>query len=409
MITYEFFLFVLGAGLILASWIPKGFKGLLLSLPFVGLLTGYVAFSLPLPLQQINPFADMLLSERVTEFIVIVSLMSAGLKVERRFLFRHWKPTWLLLGITMPLSILLIALSGRWIAGLAPASAVLLGAVLAPTDPVLASDVQSGPPNKTPEGTVHFSLTTEAGFNDGLAFPFVNMAIAMVLLGSHPGHWGWEWFLEDFLYKIVVGIGVGWTCGKLVGLWLFTGKNRPTRILDGIVALACTLFFYGLAQILHGYGFLAVFVGAYTMRSVEKRHTYHSELHDLIDIIERFMTVVVLVLIGGYLVFARTLSDPNWTALLLALLVVFVIRPLAGGAAALGIKASRGEKAFISFYGIRGIGSLYYISYGLNHADFPAKEFLLECVVWTIVVSIVVHSLSAELMMKKLYGEKKLG
>jgi NhaP-type Na+/H+ or K+/H+ antiporter len=110
---------------------------------------------------------------------VAAALMGAGLKLDRAFSWRKWGVTWRLLAVTMPLSIAAITLIGGLGLGLSWVAALLLGASLAPTDPVLAADVQVGPPKSGEEDEVRFGLTSEAGLNDGLAFPFVNLAIAL--------------------------------------------------------------------------------------------------------------------------------------------------------------------------------------------------------------------------------------
>ena len=107
--------------------------------------------------------------------------MGAGLKLDRPVSWRGWESSWRLLGIAMPLTIAGIAFLGWTILGLGIGAALLLGAVLAPTDPVLASDIQVGPPQSGKEDEVRFALTSEAGLNDGAAFPFVYLAIAIAL------------------------------------------------------------------------------------------------------------------------------------------------------------------------------------------------------------------------------------
>src|SRR5215203_5476753 len=174
---------------------------------FLGL--GMLVFALPLGLPAPDPVAHPAVTEHLTEFGVIVALMGAGLKLDRRVGLRRWSSTWRLLAITMPLSIAAVALLGWWFAGLVPAAAVLVAAALAPTDPVLASDVQVGEPtdDEDSEDEVRFALTSEAGLNDGLAFPFTYLAIAMVTAGStSTGVWLGRWFAVDVLYKLAVGL-----------------------------------------------------------------------------------------------------------------------------------------------------------------------------------------------------------
>ena len=186
-----YILWLTGAGILitLVAWLPLALRRLPLSLPIICMAAGAAIFLIPpitfRPLPTILP--DV--AERLTEFVVIIALMGAGLKLDRLFSWRRWNVTWRLLGITMPLSIAAITLIGVYGLGMSLAMALLLGACLAPTDPVLAADVQVGPPKSGEEDEVRFGLTSEAGLNDGLAFPFVNLAIALaaVAAGSSRG------------------------------------------------------------------------------------------------------------------------------------------------------------------------------------------------------------------------------
>ncbi len=185
---YIIVLTMIGFASIGAAVLPRMISDKPLSFPMIYVFIGFVVFLFPLGLDLPDPFEHIEITKRLTEFVVIVSLMGAGLKLDRNLGRKEWRSTIRLMVITMPLTIALAALLGWWAVGLAPATAVLLGAALAPTDPVLASDVQVGPPGEGTEDETRFTLTAEAGLNDGLAFPFTNMAIAMAVAGSNPSH-----------------------------------------------------------------------------------------------------------------------------------------------------------------------------------------------------------------------------
>ena len=172
----------------------------------------------------------------------------------------------------MPLTIALLAVLGHALLGLGAAAAMLLGASLAPTDPVLASDVQVGPPGEGLEDEVRFTLTSEAGLNDGLAFPFVNLAIALALAGQTGEPWLVKWLTVDVLWKLAAGLVAGWIVGRVLGWLTFRLPNRAklSRTGDGFVALGITCLAYGLTEMVHGYGFLAVFVAALAPASAER-------------------------------------------------------------------------------------------------------------------------------------------
>ncbi|MBX9698616.1 MAG: cation:proton antiporter [Acetobacteraceae bacterium] len=364
-----------------------------LSLPMVCVGFGWAVFSFSagdLPLPQQWPAV----TERLTELVVIVALTGAGLKLDRPFNLRGWGLTWRMLGIAMPLSIAAIALIGHWLLGLGLAAALLLGAALAPTDPVLAADVQVGPPGSGEEDEVRFTLTAEAGLNDGLAFPFVNLAIAISAYGMQPGPWLLDWALEDVAWKLGVGLALGWGIGRALGWLMFRVPNRArlSRTGEGFVALGVTFLVYGATEMAHGYGFLAVFVAALAMRAAERHHRYHQTLHDFADQIERLLMMAILVLFGGAIA-GGLLGPLDWAGVAAALLFLFVARPAAGMLALIGSGRPLGERAAIAFFGIRGLGSFYYLAYALNHEEgFAAVgESLWAALGLTVLVSVMLH------------------
>ena len=204
------------------TWLPEIRHIRYIGTPIIYVLLAALLFSLPVGLPAIDPIGNTLhsqIAEYLTELIVIVSLAGAGLAIDCPFRFQTWASTWWLLGVAMPISIGAAVVLGQYLFGLSLSASVLLGALLAPTDPVLACSLQVGPPNQGGEDPVRFSLTTEAGLNDGLAFPFVYLAIA---IAEHTSLGGWlgEWFAIDLLYRVImgtlVGIGVGWVLSHYV-------------------------------------------------------------------------------------------------------------------------------------------------------------------------------------------------
>ena len=266
--------------------------------------------------------------------------------------------------------------------------------MLAPTDPVLASDVQVGPPHEPEEDEVRFSLTSEAGLNDGLAFPFVNLAVAMALHGAAPGSpWTLEWLAVDVAWKIAAGLVVGLLVGQGLGLLIFHYVEHPRlpEAGDNLVALGIPLLAYGLTELAHGYGFLAVFVAALALRRWERSHHYRGRLHEFAEQIERLLMMILLVLFGGAV--AGGLLEPlTWPAALVGLACLLLVRPFAGLVGLAGSGHRLDERAAISFFGIRGIGSFYYLAYAYNTAEFGAEaEFLFAVVGFVVLASIVLH------------------
>lgn len=404
-----YILLLVGTGglILLVAWLPMVLRELPLSLPMFCIAAGYGVFAL-IGGDTPNPLHYPEAAERLCELVVIVALTGAGLKLDRPLAWREWSLTWRLLGIAMPLSILGIGLVGHWLLGLGAAAAVLLGGALAPTDPVLASDVQVGPPRSGEEDEVRFTLTAEAGLNDGLAFPFVNLAVALALVGTDPALWAGHWLGVDVAWKLLAGLAAGWGIGRLLGWVTFRIPNRArlSRTGDGFVALGTTLLAYGLTELVHGYGFVAVFVAALAMRSAERHHRYHDRLHDFAEQTERLLMMVLLVLFGGALA-GGLLDGLGWPAVAAALVFVFLVRPLAGMLAMIGTTQPLAERGAIAFFGIRGLGSFYYLAFAANAARFPEMAELWAVVGLTVLISVGLHGVTVTPVMRRLDSRRR--
>ncbi|HET6519875.1 MAG TPA: cation:proton antiporter, partial [Geminicoccaceae bacterium] len=254
------------------------------------------------------------------------------------------------------------------------------------------------------EDEVRFTLTAEAGLNDGLAFPFVNLAIAVALHGdTGAGAWTAEWFAVDVVWKVAAGVGVGVLVGQALGFVIFRYVDRSPapEAGDSLVALGITLVAYGLTELAHGYGFLAVFVAALAMRRQERSHHYRSHLHGFAEQIERLFMMVLLVLFGGA-VAGGLLAPLNWADAAVGLLFLLVVRPVAGLIGLVGSGQPLDERAAISFFGIRGVGSFYYLAHGYNAVPFGGAEFVFAVVGFVVLVSIGLHGVTSTPVMRRL-------
>jgi NhaP-type Na+/H+ or K+/H+ antiporter len=383
-----------GAVVLLTAWLPMLLKELPLSLPIFCVALGAIIFSIPgVPGIAPHPQQHIGLTERLTEFVVIIALMGAGLKLDRPLAWVSCFLTWRLLGIAMPLTIAALAVLAHLWLGFGGATAILLAASLAPTDPVLASDVQVGPPGEGLEDEVRFTLTSEAGLNDGLAFPFVNLALAMALAQESGEPWLLRWLTVDVAWKLAAGAGMGWLVGRGLGWLTFRLPNRArlSRTGDGFVALGITCLVYGITELVNGYGFLAVFVAALSLRSVERNSRYHEKLHDFVEQLERLLMMVLLVMFGGTIADGGLFDALTFEAMLFGVVAIFVVRPLSGWISLIGRQQRNDEKAVISFFGIRGLGSAYYIAYALNHGPFDDPNLLWATTGFVVLISIVLH------------------
>jgi sodium/hydrogen antiporter len=393
---YNIILLVFGISLLGVAYLPTFLEKRPISYPIIYVALGIILFQLPLDLPSPIPLDNIETWTHLTELCVIISLMGTGLKVDQALSLRKWKIPLLLVSVTMVLSIALFSYTGYLLNELTVASAILLGSSLAPTDPVLASDIQVGGPREGKEDTVRFSLTTEAGLNDGMAFPFVNLAILWASFDSPPLEELSIWFLKDLLYKVVIGLLVGWIIGKALGYLIFKipSKKNFHQPYEGFVALAITLITYGITESLKGYGFLAVFITAIVFRDTEKDHEYHTELHKFTEQLEKLFILILLILFGGA-ISQGLIADFDLNTILYALLSIFILRPTSGILSLIGTKTSFKERFIISFFGIKGIGSLFYLSFAMLHQTFADEKKLWTILSLTVLTSIVIHGIAS--------------
>ena len=236
----------------------------------------------------VDPLQDGKVLERLSELAVVVALFATGLKLERELQPRQWRTVARLLLVAMPLTIAGVALFGVLAMGLSLGAAIALGAILAPTDPVLAGDIGVGPPGDEEEREPNFSITGEAGLNDSLAFPFLFLGI--ILADSEGPGWFGAWLLEDVLYGIAVAVATGAALGYGLAAAAVRLRDRGLMApeLDGWLAVAAVLVIYGATEIASAYGFLAAFVGGVAFRRYEHGHEYNARIHAGGETAEKF-------------------------------------------------------------------------------------------------------------------------
>ncbi len=398
----------MGLVLIGATWLPHLLKQRVLSFPIVYVALGFALYQLPIPLPDPDPLRMGNSTERLTELVVLIALISGGLRIDTPIGWLRWNPAWRLLAVAMPLCIMAGAWLGYALVGLSLASAMLLGALLAPTDPVLAADVQVGPPGEGREDPVRIALTSEAGLNDGLAFPFVWFALAAA--GAGAGQYGWlgHWLWLDVIYRTVAGIVVGWALGYVLMYFIFRVESttRISQTEDGLAALGITLLVYGVTQVIGGYGFLAVFVAALAIRHYERKHRFHDTLNLFAEQCERLLMTALLLLFGGAL--ARGVLDQlGWEGMVFGLAFVFLVRPVAGMLSMAGSELPMRERLAISAFGVRGIGSFYYLAFALNRGHFPHQRQLWAITSFVVLLSILVHGLASTSIMQYLDSRRR--
>jgi NhaP-type Na+/H+ or K+/H+ antiporter len=348
-------------------------------------------------LSWLDPFEDASTIRHIAELALIVALFGAGLQIERPPQRSQWRVVALLLAVTLPLTVAAVAAWGAFAMGLSLAAAISLGAILAPTDPVLAGAVGLGPPGDTgSESDARFNLTAEAALNDSLASPFALLAVFVAVEGGSG--WIGEWLLADVVYAFgvaaLVGAGLGYGLG-----WLAV-EMRERRLLapelDGFVVIGAVLAVFGAAELVDSYGLLAVFVAGVAFRRYEFTHEYNRRVHDAAEVARNFSELAVILLLGS-LVTLSLFEAPEIGGWLLIPLLLVLIRPALGLLATSGSGMPRGERIMISWFGAKGVAAVYYVTLLLEEGALSGSE--AEMVLWTTVAvvfaSIFAHGASA--------------
>lgn len=426
--------FLLVGGLLLARGLTSSMLERLPVTPaIIYLAVGLLVGPTVLNVFHFNPFKESALLEVLTEVVVLISLFSAGVKMPAPVSFSRWRAPILLASISMTLSVGMVAVFAYYLLDLPLGAGVLLGAILAPTDPVLATDVQTRHPGDRDQ--LRFTLTCEAGMNDGSAFPFV--MLGMGLLGLHElGEFGLRWALVDVLWATTAGIAIGVVSGfALAHLGRKLRGNPPQhKLMDDFLGLGLIGVVYGLSVLVDAWGFLAVFFAAVALRQTELKLA--SADMDKLDRprtdriepeaasvcpdnepaptvsqgslvfkehLERLSELMLVLLLGGTLF----LDSWSWRAVGLALFLFMVARPVSVLVGLMGTRASWTIRGMVSWFGVRGIGSLYYLMYAIQHG-LP-EDLALELIQLTLIVvtlSILVHGTSVKPLMSRFWRHR---
>jgi sodium/hydrogen antiporter len=402
-------LFVIGLLLLMVTlgsgWIARLPLSFALIYLIVGILLGPYAFGL-IQLRRDQVFNAEVL-ERITEFVVIISVFSCGLKIVRPLRLKVWSITARLIVFLMPISIFALAVVGKLFLGMNWGEAILLGAILAPTDPVLASEVQLTDTNDQDE--LRFGLTSEGGLNDALAFPFVYFGLH-ALKDDNWENWFKDWIAVDLIWAIAAGIVMGIVVAKSI-VWIEKRihNRRPVNdLMEDFIALSTILLTYSLTEMVNGYGFLAVFVaGLVVQRSYRNSEKPLAQL-EFVEQVEKLLEVGTILLLGSILLLQPMLNYAM-QSLLVIILLFFIIRPLGVWISTIGKRSQDsqhrslhpGTRWLFGWFGIRGVGSLYYLAYAFGNG---LKGEPAEQIAWitytTIVASVIIHGISATPLMK---------
>jgi NhaP-type Na+/H+ or K+/H+ antiporter len=372
-----------------------------------------------------DPRVNTALLQLLAEVGLLISLFAVGLRLGVPLRDRRWRLPLRLAFASMAAMVAMVTAIGVWLLDLPLGAAVLLGAILSPTDPVLASDVRSeaGPdPDR-----IGFSLAGEGGLNDGAAFPFVMLGLG--LLGLHDlGSGAARWWAIDLLWAPVGGLVMGGLLGTATGRLVVYLRSRHDEAvgLDGFLGLGLVGLAYGIAQISLASGFLAVFAAGLALQRVRERprpdtrplpaaagskghsyetlatHSHHASATMRASVqlfnarLEKLAELALVLVVGAMLAYARPMPAVWWFVPLL-----LVLRPLSVLAATVGEGLAAPQHAMIGWFGIRGIGSVFYLLFALQQGvDGSAADALVTLTLWSVAASIVAHGISAQPMMQ---------
>jgi NhaP-type Na+/H+ or K+/H+ antiporter len=403
-------------------------------LPFtsaiVYLSAGLILGPTVLNIFNFDPLEQSALLEVLTEIAVLISLFSAGVKMPVPVTLKRWGPPIRLAWVSMAITVGLIAAFSHFVLGLPIGAGILLGAILAPTDPVLATDVQVRHPGDMDQ--LRFTLTSEAGMNDGSAFPFVMLGLG--LLGLHEiGSFGGKWLIVDVIWATLGAVLIGWLCGSLLGKlgWKLRSGESKHEVLDDLVGLGLIAVVYGLSVGLKAWGFLAVFFAGVALRqteltlagapknrqgmldgdtskSVAAINSPTNEAPPTVSLgalvfkehLERLSELTLVLLLGGML----SLDAWNWRSFGVALFLFFVARPVSVLIGLIGTSTTRRIRNITAWFGVRGIGSVYYLMYAIQHGlPHDLGRELTQITLVVIVMSIFIHGTSVKPLMDRFW------
>jgi NhaP-type Na+/H+ or K+/H+ antiporter len=428
--------FLLVGGLLLARGLTASlFKSLPVTPAIAYLAVGLLVGPTVLNLFHFNPLKEAALLEVLTEVVVLVSLFSAGVKMPLPLSLARWRTPILLASVSMMLSVGMVAAFACYFLGLSLGAGVLLGAILAPTDPVLATDVQIRHPGDRDQ--LRYTLTCEAGMNDGSAFPFVMLGLGLLGLPDPGGFGLLHWLLVDVLWATAAGIAIGFMAGAALAhlAWKLRGAAFDHELLDDFLGLGLIGAVYGASVLVGGWGFLAVFFAAVALRQTELRlvgigrktvgqpqanasarpvpgvgpdpespPTVSAGSLIFKEHLERLSELMLVLLLGGTLF----LDSWSWRAVALAVFLFVVARPLSVLASLVGTRTSWPILGMVGWFGVRGIGSLYYLMYAIQHGI--REDLALELIQLTLVVvtlSILVHGTSVKPLMSQFWRYRR--
>ncbi|HEX6733625.1 MAG TPA: cation:proton antiporter [Azonexus sp.] len=419
---------VIGAFLVSMALIGSIVERLPVTPAILYLAAGYAISSAGL--HELHPITDAGLLRGLSEIAVAISLFAVGLKLRVPLTAHAWRVPLRLALPALVLTIVLCTGAVQWLYGVPFGMALVLSAILSPTDPVLGADVHVAHPGDRDQ--VRFGVTAEGGINDAVAMPIVLLGLG--LLGRHDlGGWGLHWLLVEVLWFMLGGFAIGWAIGWLIGRLVLYLRHRHSLAtgLDEFLGFGVIGLAFGGAGELLASEFLAVFAAGLALRQIERRISVSGGINPAAVSIddkdaatdperaaahmaqtllafntqaEHIAELALVMVLGGLL--AGIEAEARSFAL--AAFLFLVARPLAVGLSLLGTASQRHQRRLIAWFGIRGVGSLYYLAFVLQSGlvGLPADR-LASAVLVVIAASIVIHGVTATPLMQLYYRRSR--
>ena len=314
---------------------------------------------------------------------LILILFRDGLEVEAEMLQRAWRLPLRKLVIAMPVTAIVVAAAAKVVVDLTWTEALLLGALLSPTDPVLSSSVVTNP--RVPR-VIRHSLNLESGLNDGLALPPV-LAFTAALSADQDFVW-WRFVLQDVTLGVLAGLVLGYAASRLMP------RSTLERSLPdhqrALYGLGVAFLTYGATVLIHGNGVIAVFVCAITLgiRRPDIRHYFEQRSADIIELVKLGVFVVfgALLTLGG-------LFAEGWAAVAIVVVTLLVARPVAVWIALAGTGVDTATKAFMAWFGPKGVATMTFSLIVLGEG-IAAGDRIFNLAALVVVCSVLLHGLT---------------
>lgn len=387
---------------------------------------GYALGAAGLDVISIDPKEHASTLTLMAEIALLISLFTVGLKLRVRLSDRIWWIPIRLGVIGMLVTIGLLTAASYWVLGLPLGAAILLSAILAPTDPILASDVQIK--DAGDRDRIRFGLTGEGGLNDGTTYPFIMLGLGLLAVPEAYRYTGFSALLEA-AWGIAAGLGVGGLMGWVLSRSVIHLRHRYKLALgmEEFLALGLIALTYGAAQMVHGIGFVAVFAAGVAMRRIEHvssgevkpgdvigpvpvgaeakiatdRHKASAYMTETIlgfnQQLEHIAEFIMVLLLGIML----SVSGFSLEGFGLAVFLMMIVRPVAVMISLAGANVTWMQRNLMGWFGIRGIGSLYYLLFALQYDWLPdLTDRFVSLVLTVVATSVLVHGISSTPLME---------